>query len=326
MKSRWFALLAVLIVLFIGAYFGICVVLYNRLATVLPDCDGQFIENSPPSFNVERFTTSLDTSRYAMPIYENVQISSRDPGITLSGWFVPADAADAPTVLVVHGLGVGTADCKRNPHALLAAGMLHRANFNVLLIDLREHGSSTIEDGFWAGNTEEYRDVLGAWDWLVNVRGIAPQQIGLFAYSGGTGAALIAMGEEPRVQAAWLDSVYLDIPTSIGDQLAKMGYPRLLVPGGLLLGRLHGDNLTAFSPLRAAARITGRPVLIAHSDADTVLSVDYAYRLRDAMEAAGTSPELWVIHGGAHVRAMFDQPAEYERRLAAFFNASLQTQ
>jgi len=54
---------------------------------------------------------------YLMPNFQAVDIPSHDPGITISSWFVPADtdAASAPAVIVIHGLGVGTTDCKHSP-------------------------------------------------------------------------------------------------------------------------------------------------------------------------------------------------------------------
>ena len=49
---------------------------------------------------------------------------------------------------------------------LTAAGMLNKQGFNILALDMRDHGDSTIEDGRHAAGTEEYQDVLGGFDWL----------------------------------------------------------------------------------------------------------------------------------------------------------------
>ncbi|HEX2908308.1 MAG TPA: prolyl oligopeptidase family serine peptidase [Phototrophicaceae bacterium] len=323
MKRRLLITFLALLVLATAAYFGICAIVYARLATVLPQCAGEFEGYTPAAFSAEHYRAELDVSAYVMPTYEAITIPSRDPKINLSAWFVPADEPEAPTVLITHGRGVGVADCKWNPRALLPAGMLHRAGYHVLLIDLREHGDSTIEDGFWAANTEEYRDVLGAWDWLVKERGLTPERIGLFGYSGGTGASLIAMGQEPRIAAAWLDSVYADINTAVTDMLVAGGYPAFLAPGGLLIARLHGDDLTAFSPQQAAATINGRPIFITHSENDPVLPVKYAYQLEAALRAGGTNPTLWITHNEGHVRAMFEDMQAYEQRLIAFFDSAL---
>ena len=63
---------------------------------------------------------------------------------------------------------------------LLAAGMLHKAGMAVLLIDLRNHGDSTVVNGRYAAGTREYRDVLGGWDWLV-AQGHPAARTGVFA-------------------------------------------------------------------------------------------------------------------------------------------------
>ncbi len=120
------------------------------------------------------FTPTLDVAPYFMPNYEEVSFRSRvDTSLTIRGWMIPAATATAPTVIVVHGLG----SCKRDPAILLPAGMLHRQGFGVLMIDLRDQGDSSGEDGRYGAGSDEYRDVLGAWDWLI-ARGIPPSGSG----------------------------------------------------------------------------------------------------------------------------------------------------
>ncbi len=300
-------------------------ILYRQLATVLPHCDGKYSANSPASFTTDPFAPKFDPTPYFMPQYQSVDIPSRDPGIAISSWFIPADTPGAPAVIVIHGLGVATADCKHNPRALLPAGILNQAGYNVLMIDLRQHGDSTITTGMWAANTTEYRDVLGAWDWLINTQKIAPQQIGLFAYSGGTGAALIAMGHEPQIAAAWIDSPYADLTTAISDRLTSLKLPAFLIPGGLLMANLRGDNLLAFSPLSQTPYIahSKRPVAIVHSVSDPVQPSRYAQILADALRANGGTVDLWLPPGTMHVGAMFDYPDDYAKRLTTFFDSYL---
>ncbi len=322
-RHRLLTLSLIVAALLLIGYLGVSEVLYQQLTVVLPRCDGKFADNTPAQFTAAPYNAALDTTPYLMPDYESIQIPSRESGIELSAWYVPAPTNHAPTVLITHGLGVGTADCKHHPRALLPAGMLHRAGYNVLLIDLRQHGDSTITTGHWAANTREYLDVLGAWDWLVKTKGIPPTQIGLFGYSGGTGATLIAMGEEPRVAAAWLDSPYFDLTTAISDRLQSSGYPTWLTPGGYLMALLHGDNLLAYSPAAAITKLNGRPVFVVHSADDPVLPSRYAEAMVSAIRATGSPVELWIPPGSQHVGAMFDHTAEYEQKLLAFFAAHL---
>jgi len=305
-------------VLAVVAYMGMSVVLYNTLATVEPKCAGEFADNTPAQFTAAPFMPDLDTVPYFMPDYETVEIPSRDAGVTLSAWYVAGDSGK-PTVMVVHGLGVGAPDCKHQPRALLPAGILHRAGYNVLLIDLRNHGDSTSTGGKWAAGTEEYRDVLGAWDWLQSEKGAVPAQIGLLAYSGGTASALIAMGEEPRIPAIWLDSPFVNIFETISDTLEADGYPRFLAPGGILMARLmSGYDLYARTPENAVRGFTDQAVFVVHCQEDATLPVKYAQDMADILKLS--ADHLWIAEGCGHVQSVFNYLPDYEQKLTSFFS------
>lgn len=315
---NWRGILIIVVVfsvLLIAGYGAAGAVIYNTLSDVSETCDGRLNGNTPNAFGAG----DIDTQPYWMEGYEAVTFPSRDANITISGWYVPADA-DAPAVILVHGLR----SCKRNPEVLLPAGMLHSAGFNVLLMDLRDHGDSTIEDRRYAGGTEEYRDVLGAWDWLIAEKGIPAERIGLFGASLGAATVMIATGEEPRVAAVWEDSGFADINVAITAELARNGYPTFLASSAMLMSQLiAGDNITAYSPLNAVSKLNGRPLFITHGDADTRLSVQYAYDLAETVRATGGEVEPWIVAGSGHVQAMFDHSEDYEERLIAFFQEHL---
>jgi dipeptidyl aminopeptidase/acylaminoacyl peptidase len=318
---------ASLVILVLAAYLGIGALMYNRISSVKAGCEErpEDMAYTPSSFSApsDEARAQADMSGYEMSAYQEAQFPSREDRLTIEGWYVPAqgvDEASAPAVILVHGLN----DCKRTPYILMPAGMLNRAGFNVLMIDLRDHGDSQVEDGRFAGGTEEYRDALGAWDWLVNEKHIPPERIGLFGTSLGAATVLITMGEEPRVAAAWEDSSYADIQVAIDAELTRYGVPTFFEPAGILMGKLlAGDDIAVRSPLAAVSRLNGRPVFITHGDADTRLSVQYAYDLADAIRANGGQVEPWIVNGSGHIDAMFDDTAEYEQKLVAFFKDAI---
>jgi fermentation-respiration switch protein FrsA (DUF1100 family) len=297
------------------------VVVWDKLTSVPTQCGGRWTENTPQAFEAPD-AYQLDTTPWLMPVSEDVRIPSRDPGIEIAGWWVPADAAasgtPAPTVIVVHGFTA----CRHDHAVLLPAGMLHKAGFSVLLIDLRDHGDSTREDGRFAGGTDEYRDVLGAWDWVQSEQGVEPSSIGLVGVSLGAATVLLATGQEPGVAAVWEDSSYADLPSAIDAELSRNGYPTFLAFGGVSAARIiSGDDLTSYSPLDAVGRLNGRPLFITHGTADTRLSVEYGHRLEAAVRADGGSVESWYVDGAEHVEAMLIATDEYERRLVGFFSS-----
>jgi fermentation-respiration switch protein FrsA (DUF1100 family) len=202
--------------------------------------------------------------------------------------------------------------------------MLHRLGYGVLMLDLRDHGESTVEDGRYAGGTEEYRDVQGAVDWLVS-EGIEPGRIGLLGTSMGAATAIIAAGQDDRVAAVWEDSSYADVETRIAEELDQRGYPRLLAPAATIVARLvSGDDFTSHTVLGEVANLRGRHLFITHGAADNATYVSHAYEIDEAARAAGALTDLWIVPAAAHTEAMFLDPAEYERRLGSFFRGAFE--
>lgn len=323
MSRRRSLLVTILVAVPLLAYGAGSVVVWDKLTSVPAQCGGRWTLNTPQDFEAPE-EYDLDTTPFLMPAPEDVRIPSRDPGIEIAGWWVPANPADsgtpARTVIVVHGFTA----CRHDHAVLLPAGMLHKAGFSVLLIDLRDHGDSTREDGRFAGGTDEYRDVLGAWDWVQSEKGVDPRSIGLVGVSLGAATVLLAAGQEPGVAAVWEDSSYADLPSAIDAELTRNGYPTFLAFGGVAAARLiSGDDLISYSPLDAVKRLDGRPLFITHGTADTRLSVEYGRRLEAAVRADGGDVESWYIDGAEHVEAMLTDTAEYEQRLVGFFTRTL---
>jgi len=316
-------LIGVIAVAAVG-YLGAAVVVYDRISRVDADCGGRFRDNTPAAWSTvgasaRSVAPAFDAARLFVSEYHEVRIASRDPGIDLHAWWLPSrDGTEAPTVIIVHGRG----SCVREPEVLASAGMLHRLGYGVLLLDLRDHGASTVEDGRYAGGTEEFRDVQGAVDWLV-ARGAEPGRIGVLGTSMGAATVIIAAGQDERIAAVWEDSGYADIETRIAEELEQQGYPRLLAPAANLVARIvSGDDLTSHTVLGELTNLRGRHLFIAHGAMDGRTYVSHADALAEAARSAGVRTDRWIVAEAGHVEAMFLHPEEYERRLEGFFRAA----
>ncbi len=263
---------------------------------------------------------SFDTKPYLMPAtYQSVRIPSRQAGVNLAAWYVEANPA-APAVLVTHGFN----QCKCDSNVLIPAGMLYRNGFNVLLIDLRNHGESDVVSGHASYGSREYQDVLGAWDWLMTEKRLAAQRIGLLGVSMGGASTLIAFAQEPRAVGAWLDSPFADVTELLSDELERSNLPGLLAPGGILMGRLVGnDDLTARSPQEGIRSGNGRPLYLVQGAADQRVKIHQHRELAALAQQVHANTTTWVVDGAAHVESAVTAPAEYERRLTTFFRMLL---
>ncbi len=329
---------AVAVVALIGYGIG-SYVLFDTISAVAAHCgdrstgEPRFGENTPAGWSLANdgdvdalWPTSsrrVDLAPYVMPDFQEVAFPSRDASIgPLSAWWVRGRTAASPAVVVVHGTG----SCRRDHVVLLHAGMLHRAGFGVLLVDLRDMGDSAHQDGRFAAGTQEYLDVLGARDWLVETRGLPVSKVGLMGNSFGAATVIIAAGMDATVAATWEDSGIGDVNVFIREEIAFRELPdavNLLVPGGLLVGRLMGLEPTSISPLDMAAAIGRRPFAIVHGEKDRHALVHHGTDLATVVAQSVPGYEPWLVPCAHHVEAAFCATAEYETRLVDFFSGAL---
>lgn len=315
-------LVSVLVVVLAGGvYLGAGGIAWATTLAVDTSCMELHSDQTPANFTATwgkpPDVVTVDAAPYRFSA-EDVTIPSRTAGISLGAWWAAPKKGETRAIIVVHG----KLSCRHDPAVLLPAGMLHKAGFGVLMIDLRNHGTSDSDNGHWAGGTDEWQDVLGGFDWL-RAKGIPAASIGFAGYSMGAGATVYALGHEPSAAAAWLDSPYADIVS----MSMKVAGPlkAVLVPGAMVMGQvLGGDPLLGETPEEVfRTRLAGRPVAIVHGDADQTIPVEQGERLAAAAGVGGTKVTPWIVAGADHIESAFLQTAEYERRMNAFFKASL---
>lgn len=316
-------LIAMLIVatVAVAGYLGAAAIVYENVSRVGAHCGGRFSENTPASWLAPSSRPpDFDATPFLVPEYHDVRFPGRDAPIELHAWWLPSsDGADAPAVILIHGLG----SCIRDREVLLPAGMLSHLGYGVLLLDLRDHGESEIEDGRHAGGTEEFRDVMAAVDWLI-AGGVEPGRIGVLGTSMGAATAIIAGGQDDRIAAVWADTSYADVETRIAEELEARGFPRLLAPAAMLVARVvSGDDYSSHTILGELANMSARHLFITHGKLDRTTFVSHAYALIEAARAAGVHTDTWIVADADHVESMFLHPTAYQRRLDAFFRAAL---
>jgi len=310
---------ALIVLLVLGVLFtGSGLALFVGIANVRGSC-GRHVVNRPDRILYTDGWPPIDFSRYAMPNYETVRFPSRQPGIDIAGWWAPG-APNAPAVILVHGLG----GCKNAVDVLVPAGMLWRNGFSVLMIDVRDVGDSDTEDGWTSAGNEEYLDVLGAWDWLVTAKGLAPKHIGLYGGSMGGATALYAFSHEPRVAALFLHSTFAGLLAAFADILTSYGLPGFLGYPTAVMGRLvSGKDLLEHTPAEAIKHAGDRPIYIVHSRSDRRISIRQSQELANAARAAGANVTTWFPENGLHLQTPAVYPEEFEQRLVGFFRESL---
>jgi len=233
--------------------------------------------------------------------YETVTVRTSD-GLRLAASYVPS--RNRAAVVLFPG-------ATRSPEAR----MLIRHGYGVLLLDPRGQGTSEGDTVRWAGD----RDLLAAAEYLRRRPDVDPDRIGGFGFS---------IGGEILIEAAAQSTAFRAIVAEgagsrVGDEDVT-GPTRLLAEPNLAL---MTAALTVFSnhgpppPIeRRIARIAPRSVFLIHADPglggeSTRGPIYYA--------AAGEPKAIWKVPGSKHTGGMDAHPAEYERRVADFFDKAL---
>ncbi len=262
-----------------------------------------------------KYPLHIPPSEYRME-YEAVSFTSED-SVALKGWLVkPAHpASQSPAIILCHGVGANKSDFTE-----LAAFLAKRGYF-VLQFDFRAHGESSgrrTSLGY-----HEQKDVLAALGFLKTRAEIDPKRIGVYGFSMGGAAAVLAAARSNGFQALVADSAF----TSLKDQartaitgfyhLPSFPFLHLTILGYELSFRTRVD---AIAPVEAIAALAPTPVLIIAGEGDDLIPADNGRKL---YAAANEPKELWIIYGAEHGGTLAAAGDEYEKRVGEFFDRYL---
>ena len=222
---------------------------------------------------------------------------------------------------MAHGLRAS----KYDSDILLVAAILNQAGFNTLLFDQRDHGMSTIEDGYISVGTKEYRDLIASVDWLVNEQLIEPDRIGVYGLSMGAGTAAIAFGLDERIKAVILDSGYSDLNQIVKEELQREGFPSWLSNGAIWAAYLFGnETLLEPSPQLAFVNHKGRPIFAMHGTADTRVLPHNTSEMKVFANQYGANLTIWMAQNAIHSGIKFMYFDEFSKRMIDFFKKNLE--
>ncbi|HWM09090.1 MAG TPA: alpha/beta fold hydrolase [Solirubrobacteraceae bacterium] len=238
--------------------------------------------------------------------YQEVAFEASD-GLDLSGWYRPSENGAA--VVVLHG---GSSDRKGS---LNHARLLARHGYGVLVYDARGRGESDGSENNYGWDWA--KDLSGALAFLKGRDDVDPARIGAVGLSTGADVLLEAAGERDDIAAVVTDGAaagsFADWQRLRGTELASVPGWVMFSTIRLLSGDAPGPALEDQMP-----RIESPTLLIsAGTDAERDFNVLYD-------EAAPDGPvEHWNLPDATHTHAIHDEPEEYERRVASFFDRTL---
>lgn len=248
--------------------------------------------------------------------YRDVQFSSEQDHLQLSGWFL--DARSDKTIIMVHGYRDNRLQ-DNVPGLAVAKGLVDRG-YNFLMFDLRDSGRS--QGSMTTIGVYEQRDVRGAIDFVRSLGGPG-RHIGLLGYSMGAATALIVAGQEPGVQAVIADSAFADLYPYLQQNLPVWSHLPAFPFTPLILAiepAITQANPHLSDPIRWVPKIEA-PILFIHGLADSSIP----YRNSQQLRAAATNPadQLWLVPGADHVKSFKTDTPGYWSHVLPFLDRAL---
>lgn len=241
-----------------------------------------------------------------------IELTTSD-GLRLFALYAPS--ANGAVVILSHGYKMSCSEM------IPIAAILARHGYGVLLPDQRSHGRSegnTISFGW-----HEWRDLEAAVDFLVAKN--PADSIGIFGNSMGGALGIVYAARDPRIAAVVAHSPYASVAHSINKGVSKFSdlppFPFAPLIHYLAQRRLHIDTAKV-APLGTIAAISPRPIMLLMGGQDHTVEADGIFKLQ---QAAGENCTLWFEPELDHVEFLEQKPAEFERRVVAFFDTALKS-
>ena len=212
--------------------------------------------------------------------------------------FIPEESAEKyPTLCLCHGIPAGPPEPGRPGYDQLAEQFC-ATGFIAMIFNFRGAGESggNIDMQGWT------RDLSAAIDYLYDMEGVDRSRIILLGSSAGGAVSVDVAARDTRVAAVatFACPAHFDFPEQLD--------PDAMVERYRSIGAIRDadfppskeewlNGFTALSPVSSVDRISPRPLLLVHGDADDVVPVSHAHEMYDK---AGEPKELRIISGAGH--------------------------
>jgi fermentation-respiration switch protein FrsA (DUF1100 family) len=225
--------------------------------------------------------------------YEDVYINVT-PNEKVHGWFFTANNPDSnmqpPVVLFCHG------NAGNISHRLETADFILSLGADILLFDYRGYGQS---DGS-PSEANVYSDAEACYNWLLEQKGVKPEDIVLFGRSLG-GAVVIELAQRVTCRGLIIESSFTS-----AEEMGKRIFPFL--PTKYLL-RYEFDSIGKIGSVTC-------PVLVTHSPDDEIVPFDMGKKLF----ASANEPRRFVPLRGGHNEREYLADSVYSQAVSEFIH------
>jgi len=227
------------------------------------------------------------------------EVRLKADGLELVGELhIPSRDKVHPALCICHGIPAGPPDPSDRGYTLLAQRFCH-AGFITLIFNFRGTGRS-------GGNLDILgwsRDLQAALDFLYNIKEADKTHFCLLGFSGGAAVSVYTAAHDPRVSSVVTCACPADFRS-----LPQRETPLNAIQRFREIGAIRDRDFPAsigewergfetISPINWVDKISPRPLLLVHGDADELIPLEHSHKL---YHKAKEPKELSIIPGAKH--------------------------
>jgi dipeptidyl aminopeptidase/acylaminoacyl peptidase len=234
-----------------------------------------------------------------IPNMEVKEIRLKVDGLELFGELnVPSGDKRHPALCICHGIPAVPPDPTDRGYTLLAQRFCH-VGFITLIFNFRGAGRSegNLDILGWS------RDLQAALDFLYNLKEVDKTCFCLLGFSGGAAVSVYTTAHDPRVSSVVTCACPADFRS-----LSQREVPLDTIQRFRQIGTIRDKDFPpsieewqkgfeTISPIKWIDKISPRPLLLVHGDADELIPLEHAHRL---YQKAKEPKELKIIPGARH--------------------------
>ena len=227
------------------------------------------------------------------------EIRLKADGLALIGELhVPSRDKVHPALCICHGIPAVPHNPTDRGYTLLAQYFCH-TGFTTLIFNFRGAGKSegNLDILGWS------RDLQAALDFLYNLKEVDKTRFCLLGFSGGAAVSVYTAAHDPRVSSVVTCACPADFRS-----LPQRETPLDTIQRFRQIGAIRDKNFPSsieewqrgfetVSPINWIDKISPRPLLLVHGDADELIPLEHAYKL---YQKAKEPKELKIISGAKH--------------------------
>lgn len=293
---------------------------YFAAGTVSCGVSGEYsdLNNSPSNFSLdwEKYP-DLNLSPYFIDTFESFNV--QDGEVILNGWWFDNPNSEK-TVIVLHGVG----SSKQSAGVLTSAGMLNKSNFDVVVFDYQDHGSSTCLDKVHGAGVHEAYNTSAVIEWLVEEKNKTKENIGLLGFSLGAMVALNTHGLSDNFSSSIVVDPPVDFDTILREELEFQGVPSIVASAlRFFWFTKTGESIDDLTPEKALSNGNLQELLIVSNLLDERVKPHHRDKLVSIAQKLGIPHSIKYYENYGHVENIWGSIDEWENTINNYFNRTL---